>query len=447
MSGMVGLVQMLEARERRAVRQRALLEQYQLPLVSFSMNIAGPVKNSPSIRRGFHVGRGLLIEQLTRVKASIVFSDEIDQDTGCEGLYVVDLEPETLKEITCDIEDYSDLGCLFDFDVLTPNGIKLERAEPRRCLICGKPAKECARSRTHSVEELQIRTHDLLVNALDRYDAECAASLAVRALLYEVCTTPKPGLVDRVNNGSHKDMDIYTFMTSASVLWPYFAECTRTGRATAARPAPKTFAAIRWPGKQAEGIMLLATHSVNTHKGAIFSMGLVCAALGRLERENWDKPELVLGQAAAMTQGVVKRELEGMARETAQTAGQRFYVEYGITGVRGQAEAGFPEVLKYGLPVLENGLALGKSLDEAGGAAMLALLAHTIDTNMISRGGAALQREKCSELRALLDHTPYPDKTAIEALDQAYIKKNLSPGGSADLLSLCYLLHFLKEAA
>lgn len=446
MSMMIGLPQMLAARDRRVDRQRALLASYRLPLVSFTMNIAGPVKNSPSIRRGFQLGRELLLGQLARMKAPVRFCEEIDEDTGCEGLYVIALPPETLKEITCAIEEGTELGRLFDLDVLAPGGSKLDRPQPRTCLICGRPAKDCARSRTHTVAELQARTHELLTSALNTYDAETAAALAVRALLYEVCTTPKPGLVDRLNNGSHQDMDIFTFMNSSAALWPYFAQCVRVGQDTAARPAFETLAALRWPGKLAEGTMLSATSGVNTHKGAIFSLGLVCAALGRLEREKWGRPKLVLDQVSAMMAGTVERELAGLTEKTAATAGQRFFLRYGVTGVRGQAEAGFPAVLEYGLPTLEHGLRLGKSVDEAGAAAMLALLAHAADTNMISRGGIDVQREIAARLCELLSADCWPDRETIADLDREFIRRNLSPGGSADLLALCYLLHFLKEA-
>jgi len=317
----------------------------------------------------------------------------------------------------------------------------------RTCLICGKPAKDCARSRAHTVTELQARTHELLTDALDAHDAEAAASQAVRALLYEVCTTPKPGLVDRLNSGSHRDMDIFTFMDSAAVLWPYFSQCVRTGRDTAAKPAGRTLAALRWPGKQAESAMLSATGGVNTHKGAIFSLGLVCAALGRLDRSQWGDPERILAQVADMASGLVSRELDGLTEDDASTAGQMFYLRYGVTGVRGQAEAGFPDVLRYGLPALENGLKLGKSVDEAGCAAMLALLAHGVDTNMIARGGIDAQREAARRISGLLEHEPYPSRRMLEQLDEQFIEKNLSPGGSADLLAVCYLLHFLRTEA
>ena len=270
----VQLAQMLLARENRALRQRELLERYGLPLISFTMNIAGPVKNSPLIRRGFQMGREALLGELKRSGIPPVLCEELDADTGCEGLYVVDAEAASLKRLCCAIEERGALGRLFDFDVLTPDGKKLDRPAPRLCLICARPAKDCARSRTHSVPELQARTREILRGAVDRRDAEDAAVYAVRALLYEVAVTPKPGLIDRLNSGSHRDMDMYSFLASAASLYPYFAECVKIGRETADRPAPETFAALRCPGKLAEAGMLKATGGVNTHKGAIFTLGV-----------------------------------------------------------------------------------------------------------------------------------------------------------------------------
>ena len=445
MPNTVTLEQMLEARERRARRQRELLGQYALPLVSFSMNIAGPVKNSPLIRRGFAAGERMLEEHLALSGCPPVFREVSDTDTGCEGLYVVGMDPAALKKLTCAIEEHSPLGRLFDMDVIAPDGRKLERAAPRRCLLCGRPAASCARSRAHSVEELRAATEALLTGSLRALDIETAAGLAVRALLYEVAVTPKPGLVDRANSGSHTDMDFYTFLTSASGLWPYFADCVRTGMQTAEQSAPETLAALRFPGMQAECAMRRATGNVNTHKGAIYSMGLVCGALGRLGRAQWREPERVLQEAAAMAAGTVEKELRGAGTGTAGTPGERFFALYGVTGVRGEAENGFPSVLHHGLPVLEEGLARGMSPDEAGCAALLSIIVSTADTNLISRGGIDGQRRASAELRDLLRTDPYPDKAAAEALDRAYIAQNLSPGGGADLLALCFLLHFLRE--
>ena len=441
----VTLEQILEARERRAHRQQELLEQYGLPLVSFTMNIAGPVKNSPLIRRGFRLGERTLKEHLSLSGANVIHEESTDAVTGCEGLYVVDMDPEALKKLACAIEEREPLGRLFDLDVIAPDGRKLERQTPRRCLICGRPAGECARSRAHDVEALQLATEAMLSGALYSYDVDTAAGLAVRALLYEVAVTPKPGLVDRANNGSHGDMDFYTFLSSASGLWPYFADCVRIGIRTAPQSPPETLAALRFPGKQAECAMRRATGNVNTHKGAIYSMGLLCGALGRLDREVWNQPERILKETAAMAEGSVKRELGSVAQDSAKTAGEQIYVKFGVAGVRSDAERGFPSVLFHGLPVLEAGLAAGKSQDEAGAAALLAIIAHTADTNIISRAGIEGQKAASGVLRVLLEKQPYPDKATLEALDRAYIAQNLSPGGCADLLAVCWMLHFLRE--
>ncbi len=446
MSETVTLEQMLSARERRALRQRALLAKFGLPLVSFSMNIAGPVKNSPLIRRGFRLGSRMLKEHIARAGGAMIHEETTDAVTGCEGLYITDLTPDAIKKLTCAIEEQAPLGRLFDMDVLAPDGRKLERSVPRRCLVCGKNARDCARSRAHGVRELQAATRRLLTDGLDAYDAQTAAALATRALLYEVAVTPKPGLVDRANSGGPTDMDFYSFLSSAATLTPYFETCVRIGRQTAEQSAVQTLAALRWHGLQAECDMRRATGGVNTHKGAIYSMGLVCGALGRLTREQWHSPAPVLREAAAMAAGTVDTELRGVCIETAKTEGERAYAMYGVSGVRGEAEQGFPAVLRHGLPTLEAALARGQSPDEAGSAALLAIIANTADTNLIARGGLDGQKKAASELRASLQINPFPDRAAADALDRAYIADNLSPGGSADLLALCFFLHFLKEA-
>lgn len=448
MSKEVSLLEMLDARERRAHRQQELLEQYHKPLICFTMNIAGPIKDSPLIRRGFARGQKLLSQQFFRAKLTPMYHDSHMESTGCEAFYVLDADPLTIKKFTTDIEDATPLGRLFDMDVLRPDGQKVDREElhlpGRRCLICGGPAKVCSSRRVHTVAELQSKTTEILTETLDAWDTSTAAKQAVRALLYEVTTTPKPGLVDRRNSGSHTDMDSFTFMSSAAALYPYFEACAKTGRETVDRPASETFAALRPLGCEAEGEMLEATEGVNTHKGAIFSIGITCAALGRLDRTLWSDPARVLDEVKAMTKGLTAQDFKNVTEENAETAGQKFYAKYRITGVRGQAEEGFPAVLQYGLPVLENGVEHYYDINRAGCAALLAILVHSTDTNMIARSSRERQLAWCARVRLLLAQTPYPSEEDLIALDDQFIEENLSPGGSADLLALTYLLYFFK---
>lgn len=443
------LADMLDARERRVQRQRELLAQYHAPLICFTMNIAGPVKDSPLIRRGFSHGGELLRRIFLREKLRPLHTETVCAPTGCEGFYVLDAEPLFLKSLTGEIEDHTPLGRLFDMDVLDRNGEKIDREvlglPSRRCLLCGEDAKACARSRAHTVAELQTVTKRMLAGVLREADAEAAAQAACRALLYEVAVTPKPGLVDRANSGSHTDMDMFHFMSSAAALWPYFAQCARTGMDTAGEDAPRTLAALRWTGRQAEGAMLAATGGVNTHKGAIFSLGIACAALGRLPQETWCQPERVLSECAAMARGLTEQDFAGLTVNAARTMGEKLFLRYGITGVRGQAEQGFPAVRQAGLPKLEQGMAAGYGWNRSGCAALLAILAAADDTNLIARGGREAQQDVSRQIAALLAREPFPDMDTLAALDREFIRQNLSPGGSADLLAISYFLYFLKQ--
>ena len=449
MENEVSLIQMLDAREARVRRQQELLQAYGKPLVCFTMNIAGPVKDSPLIRRGFARGRQLLERQFLRCRITPLKTDTRRAVTGCEAFYVLDADALEIKKLTTLVEDASPLGRLFDMDVIRPDGRKVDREElqleGRKCLLCGGPAKVCSSRRVHTVAQLQEKTNAILTGTLADWDAATAARQAVRALLYEVTTTPKPGLVDRRNSGSHRDMDVFTFMDSASSLAPYFEACARAGQATAAQPAPETFAALRPLGCEAEGEMLAATGGVNTHKGAVFSMGVVCAALGRLDRALWADPARVLAEVSAMTAGLTAQDFAGVTEENAVTAGQKLYLRYGITGVRGQVEAGLPAVRKLGLPALEAGLAAGYSINRAGCGALLAILAGSTDTNIIARSSRERQLALTAELKALLAKDPYPDEATLAALDDRFMAENLSPGGSADLLALTYLLYFFRH--
>ena len=368
----VSLAEMLEAREKRAWRQRELLRRGRT-VICFTMNIAGPIKNSPLIGSGYDLGKRLLLGQLDVAGVAVSDFEEGREKTGNECILLVDAEPLAVKAITAELEDHAPIGRLFDMDVLRPDGSKVERQElglpGRRCLLCGESAQVCARSRKHSVEELQAKTREILREAVDEADSREAARYACQALLYEVAITPKPGLVDRENSGSHRDMDFFTFQASAAALQPYFAQCVRIGR-QGGTPT-ETLRALRLPGKLAEAEMRRATVGVNTHTGAIFSMGILCGALGRLDRKNWADPDRVLEECTAMAKGIVNEDYRDLTPKTAKTAGQKLYILHGITGVRGQAEAGFPAVREVGLPALYTALGMGMDINEAGCAALL----------------------------------------------------------------------------
>lgn len=453
----VSLPQMLDARERRALRQRELLNRLPGTLICFTMNIAGPVKNSDWIRRGFDEGLRLIRLQLRMSGMPTLHFEEIREVTGNEAFFAVDAPPLSVKRLTCDLEDENDLGRLFDIDVLNASGEKVSRTEigrkTRRCLLCGQPATICGSRRLHSVAELQQRTNAILRSYFADRFADRAAELAQRSLLYEVCVTPKPGLVDRANSGAHDDMDVFTFCASAAALAPYFRSCARIGVDTAGDAPGTTFERLVLPGRRAEAAMEAATAGVNTHKGAIYSMGVLCAALGRLYGAGRaPEPDAAFDMCAEMTAPSTDRFFRQLDERVAAgqkptTVGQKLYAESGIRGIRGEVAAGFPSVRRIALPALERQLEQGAGHDRAGAMALLQLLAHVTDTNMIARSDeetAAAVRERIANVLA---EEPCPGPEWLARLDQEFIQKRLSPGGCADLLSVAWMAHFMSELA
>ena len=435
----VTLQQILDFREQRAKQQKALLARFHCPLICFTMNIAGPVKVSPLILRAFQWGLAQLDSRLDSAK--LLYRQAETPMTGCQAFYAVASDASELKQICTAIEEQTPLGRLFDMDVLDCGGNKLERGYPRSCIVCGAPGRACAAGRLHSVEKLQAATGCMISEHFATFDRERIAALAVQSLLEEVKTTPKPGLVDCRNTGSHTDMDADTFIVSANALQPYFEKCVKIGQSTALLPPYETFPALRKAGLEAEKAMYRATKGINTHKGAIYTMGILCGSLGRL----W-KPEepiaetgAVLSLCAEMTAQAVKADFAGM---TGATAGERLFLQKGLTGIRGQMAAGLPAVVNIGLPVFERCLEKGLSPNDAGAITLVHLIAHVEDTNLYHRGGNAGAAFARNAAQALL---PDPTLAQIEKLDDAFISRNLSPGGCADLLAASYFLRHLQE--
>jgi len=287
-----------------------------------------------------------------------------------------------------------------------------------------------------------IRLH--IAQTLDRYfrdqAADACTAKATRALLYEVSATPKPGLVDRANSGSHRDMDFFTFLDSSSVLSPWFREMFCIGWDNCGAPSYKLFQRLRFTGQQAEAAMLAATNGVNTHKGLIFSLGLLCGALGALQSQ---EPEpLPMERVLALCGELGTFALEDFKEATA-TNGTHCYLAHNVSGVRGEAARGFPTAAYVGLPALKKWTAAGLSLNDAAAVTLLTLIAHTEDTNMIHRGGLELARQRQKQAADLLDRLSLDNYSSVlNSLDQQYMKENLSPGGCADLLAISLMLLF-----
>ena len=158
----VGIDEILNCREKRVVIQNEMIRKYKKPVISFTMNIPGPIKTNNEIKKAFDIGKNLILEKLKENNIEILEIQELNENTGNELFISTNLLAEKIKNITVVIEESSELGRLFDIDVIDVNFEKLSRKSFRKCLICKEQAQECGRSRKHSVEELQNKVEEIL---------------------------------------------------------------------------------------------------------------------------------------------------------------------------------------------------------------------------------------------------------------------------------------------
>lgn len=439
---------MMAGRERRAARQRELLAAGGV-LISFGLNIPGPVKLSALWQRGFEEGCRLIEARLAQESWPVLRRSRYQEISGYEAFWLLEAPAEAVKRAMTAVEEGCSIGRLFDIDVLAGADRPLSRAElgllPRACLLCGQPAHICGRSRAHAVEELLTHINSLLEDYFLQQEADRAAALSCRALLTEVSVTPKPGLVDRRDCGSHRDMDFYTFINSTAVLTPWFRRFFLLGTRLAETEPEQAFSRLRFPGMLAEADMYAATSGVNTHKGAVFSLALFTAAWGRLYRRGETVcAHALLAEAASLAAPQLERELAAASADAA-TAGLRLRASSGAGGLRAEAAAGYPTLRRVGLPRLRQYLQQGLSWDRAGGLTLLALMAAAEDSNVFSRGGQALQQDLRQRMQQLSDRSQPLSEAELDQLNQDFCHLNISPGGAADLLALTFFLYFLDK--
>lgn len=252
---------------------------------------------------------------------------------------------------------------------------------------------------------------------------------AVRALQEELLLTPKPGLVDAHNSGAHHDMDHTLFTRSITAISPWFERFQQLGQEQAYLPADEQLSTLRPMGLACEQAMFDATGGVNTHQGGIFSLGLLCCAAGRLigRQQPVDCNALCL-EVSEICKGIVGRELT-----TNNSASARLYQAFSLSGARGEAESGFATVRHYVLPYWYQ-----DHVNRQRHHALLRLMAVNADTNLVSRGGLEGLHHVQQAARQLLNRAW--EVIDIYKMDHELIQRNLSPGGSADLLAVATVL-------
>ncbi|MBE7212261.1 MAG: triphosphoribosyl-dephospho-CoA synthase MdcB [Gluconacetobacter diazotrophicus] len=262
--------------------------------------------------------------------------------------------------------------------------------------------------------------------------------LAREALLAELHTDPKPGLVGPRDPGSHADMDHRHFERSAAALAPFFGRLAELGAANAPMDA------LRRTGLDAEAAMLHATGGVNTHRGAIFGLGLLCAAAGR-RGGNGNVPGHSLGAVVAATWGTAI--LSGPI--PLRSHGTAVLIRHGVGGARAEAAAGFPTLYRTGLPALRAGRAMRPGDPAAARVhCLFTLIAMVDDTNLLHRGGtsgAAFAHEAAGSFLAAGGVFRGDWRVRAAAIHRDFVSRRLSPGGCADLLAMTIFADRLGE--
>ncbi len=449
----------LDGREKRSALIQKSLARHPMTHIEVSLNIPGEKKDSPLLRA---VHLELLNRLLPLTESSLVFLEYAPD--GPFALLRCEKDAEEIKAVTADLEDGTPIGRLYDIDVFPPNGIKLSRsAGARSCFLCREPAVVCAREERHTKEKIaenisqRIRFSAPYVKILsletsladDRFHAipfsleddraSVISRLAQKALTEEVLLTPKPGLVDREDNGSHHDMDLQTFLSSASALGRTFYEIAHRSGCEKGEAHATLFPSLREIGKEGERAMFRATGGVNTHKGMIFSCGLLSSAAVLC-----DSVEEMPSVLRSLCSGIVEEDLGTL--EKGITYGEKLYLETQSTGIRGEAEQGFPVIFSSYERFKELLKVYGR--DESLIQVLMEIMSTFEDTNILGRGGAEalswVHEEAGTYLEAggALNDAEF---SRLRDVNEKFKERNLSPGGCADTIGCIIFLHLLES--
>ena len=270
---------------------------------------------------------------------------------------------------------------------------------------------------------------------VDRSAFQAALGRAATVSLYdELALEPKPGLVSFVDAGSHDDMDGGTFLRSLFALRRYFPQVTALGAAGA------SFAQLEALGIVAEARMLRATRGVNTHRGAIFTLGLLCAAAGAVDMAGDRCTPQAVRAMLLVRWGDALGERAGRPRDS---NGARAASRHGLRGAGLEAALGLPSLFEHVLPALRAARAAGASERLARLHALVKAMAVLEDTNLVHRGGLDSLRDVQALAREWLRGGGALHADALgraRRLHAEFVARRLSPGGAADLLAAaCWL--------
>ena len=267
--------------------------------------------------------------------------------------------------------------------------------------------------------------------------AQVIGRTATLALHDELALSPKPGLVTPTDTGSHTDMDAHTFMRSLFALRSYFVRIAGLGADGAA------FHALERCGIEAETRMLAATGGINTHRGSIFMLGLLCAAAGAVAAQGRRPTPALLRSTLSVRWG---EALAARATRTPTLPGGLAARRYGLRSASTEAALGFPVLFETAVPAMQAAFARGLGRQQALLDTLFSIMAVLDDSNLAHRGGMEGLRHAQREARAFLDAGGASRPGGVAAardIGDDFVRRRLSPGGAADTLAAACWMHRL----
>ena len=358
------LEKVLEAREKRAEKRQSMADMKKTS-ISLSFNIPGYPKSDEQINTAFLAVKKDLINHLIacRIKYSLDDSQCIIDEAGDFFIMPIlsnDISARDIKNMMEDFERDHTLSRLIDVDIFDADAKPVSSGKEKKCMMCSNPAIVCMREQTHSMEQIRAFISIMITEHLKAERREKISQLltryATKSLLFEVSLTPKPGLVDRYSQGSHTDMDFFSFISSSSALSFYWKDIADIAYSWDGQEKDYTLTALRKIGIKMEEAMLHSTGNINTQKGAIFIMGFTvfaCAYL--LNKEISLDDEMIQSVITYLNKDIVKKEL--LSSESNNSNGEKVFFKYGSKlggGIRQEMEEGLPIIFEHSLPFLNS---------------------------------------------------------------------------------------------
>ncbi len=417
---------LLKFREQKYHSIQQLVKKYKKPALVLSIN--KPTLSKVDTESLFFVTQKEIHHLLHPLLHQQTTTDE-------HGIYSVLISKrfsaENLKKKAVWYEENASHGRLIDLDVISESREVLHRKKQRLCFICNGNATLCRHNKKHTIDQLDDYISTMVKSKTQTLFDELATK-AISSLTFELLTCPKPGLVDPLSSGAHKDMDFTTFLRSINALFPYFRTCAEIGFSQT-----NVLFRLREAGKNAEHSMYQTTGGINTHKGAIFTLGLSTAAVAH---HFYNQPTLsdISETIAQYTKGICS-ELK-----TQTTHGGAVYKRYGVKGPRGEVEEGLPNVTKAYDTLLKK-LKQSSDLNDALLCTLLKLMSHVEDSNILYRKDNDVLKRVQADAKKALEMQKLKRLDFLKDLDASYSKQRISPGGSADLLSVtCFFALVLQ---